>query len=688
MATLALSAAGAAIGNSFGAAAVGWAIGGAIGNFLFQPDLPDITGPRLSDLKVQNSAYGNMIPLVNGVSRISGNVIWMSKIREVVTKKKEGGKGGPSQTTKTYSYFASLAISLCEGPVVGVGKIWADSKLIYNLDISTATPEAIFKSNKKMTGMKFYTGNETQLPDPTMEAHLGVGNVPGYRGQAYIVLHDFEVTEFGGRIPNFTFEIITSFDMGFVEGSPEEPIRYTTPNAYGDAPQFGSSIDMRGDGTHYLYHTSREANGGIGDMGIEFTPLCRFVRTTYEFVLGKPVGSTEQVVEFPVFSGDSLSVPGDSYIGNWSPASAINYPIQVCRGEGNWMVGGLVRGLVGPFPSALYYLDFDTGGYRRFAADWLRDNKIGHTTGELYLPSLYAAKYEEHLYVQVSSESVHSRNPCYAVQYINMNTLEQGQLIAPIDQSKYPDFDVTPNIMADADGLHLALYMATDTEITHIRIISYVLGEYEPYADTGFVEILPTLGVAVLFWRESGYWMVKVNTHLFKMTDEGVVSVVADSLPDDISPVLGGDIGAGYLQYGLSPLTTYGSSVLLNHYVTNFVGTNFVLFSSLDQGFIPYAYGLVPDSDGGTTLPELVAYLCLKADLQPGDFDVGGLQDTPITGYVIASRARARELLEVLARTYQFDAIESSTSIKFVSRGSAAVATIESGNVLLKDGHG
>lgn len=48
------------------------------------------------------------------------------------------------------------------------------------------------------------------MPDPTIEAALGVGNVPAYRGQAYVVMDDFQLGNFGNRIPNFEFEVIKS----------------------------------------------------------------------------------------------------------------------------------------------------------------------------------------------------------------------------------------------------------------------------------------------------------------------------------------------------------------------------------------------------------------------------------------------------------------------------------------------
>ena len=52
----------------------------------------------------------------------------------------------------------------------------------------------------------FYPGTADQLPDPTMEGILGVGNVPGYRYTSYVVMADEDLGR-SGRTFNYTFEM-------------------------------------------------------------------------------------------------------------------------------------------------------------------------------------------------------------------------------------------------------------------------------------------------------------------------------------------------------------------------------------------------------------------------------------------------------------------------------------------------
>ncbi len=200
MASIVLSAAGSALGSGtvFGSAlggALGRQIGGLIDNAIFGRETVHREGARLEELAVQTSTYGKMIPLVYGTARVAGNIIWARPIKEIAetTESSAGGKagGGRSASQTTYSYYASLAIAICEGPINEVLRIWADSAL---LDLSQGA-------------YRIYKGDEEQLPDSFIEGFEGIGNTPAYRGLAYVVVEDFPLAAFGNRIPNFTFEV-------------------------------------------------------------------------------------------------------------------------------------------------------------------------------------------------------------------------------------------------------------------------------------------------------------------------------------------------------------------------------------------------------------------------------------------------------------------------------------------------
>lgn len=88
-----------------------------------------ITDPKIGSIRLQSATYGVTVPVVFGKTRVTGNVLWFGDFKATShTKKQEsGGFFGIGETeikTTTYTYSASLIMGLCEGPIVGVPRIW------------------------------------------------------------------------------------------------------------------------------------------------------------------------------------------------------------------------------------------------------------------------------------------------------------------------------------------------------------------------------------------------------------------------------------------------------------------------------------------------------------------------------------------------------------------------------------
>ncbi|WP_440468116.1 phage tail protein [Pseudomonas sp. YH-1] len=176
-----------------------------------EPDTPSPTIPT-----VQESAYGNPIPRFYGMIGTAGNIIWLKggKLDYTVKKKKSGGKGGGSSAaTVTYSYFATFALCLGEGPIAGIRRMWCGDKLIYNAGSDDL--ETIIASNKAAKNWKLYLGTDDQMPDPDIEADKGVGNTPAYRGLAYIKFKRFALKDYGNSLAGaqFKVEVMSTSDM-------------------------------------------------------------------------------------------------------------------------------------------------------------------------------------------------------------------------------------------------------------------------------------------------------------------------------------------------------------------------------------------------------------------------------------------------------------------------------------------
>ncbi|MFG5382617.1 glycoside hydrolase TIM-barrel-like domain-containing protein [Yoonia sp. R2-816] len=204
MATIALSAAGMAVGGSIGGsvlglsmATIGRAAGAAIGRRIDQQLLGSGSEPietgRVDRFRLTAAGEGADLQQIYGRMRVSGQVIWATQFRETSQTSGGGGKGSsPQPKTTKYSYSVSMAVALCEGTISRVGRIWADGVEVSRDDLN----------------MRLYRGTSDQLPDPKIAAVEGVENTPAYRGTAYVVFEALQLEQFGNRIPQFSFEVM------------------------------------------------------------------------------------------------------------------------------------------------------------------------------------------------------------------------------------------------------------------------------------------------------------------------------------------------------------------------------------------------------------------------------------------------------------------------------------------------
>src|SRR3954470_20036696 len=211
MATIVLQTVGSAIGGAIagplGAMAgrvLGGLAGAAIDNALMGgSDAKHVEGPRLKDIDGLTSSEGSPIPRVYGRARIGGQLIWATRFEEVANTKTErsgsqGGKGlgGPKNSTTTYSYFANIAVGLCEGQIAFVRRVWAAGR---EIDLTTLP-------------MRVHRGSASQGADPLVVAKEGAENAPAYRGLAYVVFERLPLADFGNRVPQFSFEVVRPVD--------------------------------------------------------------------------------------------------------------------------------------------------------------------------------------------------------------------------------------------------------------------------------------------------------------------------------------------------------------------------------------------------------------------------------------------------------------------------------------------
>ncbi|TQS72651.1 host specificity protein [Rhodobacteraceae bacterium] len=330
MATIILGAAGAAIGGGFGGtvvglsgAVVGRALGATLGRAIDQRLLgagsQKVETGRVERFRLSSAGEGTPVAKVWGTMRVGGQVIWSTRFRETTRTEKSGKGTGPSVETTRYTYSVSLALALCEGEILRVGRIWADGKLLDTTGLN----------------VRVYRGDEGQLPDPKIEAVEGAGQAPSYRGVAYVVFEDLPLGRFGNRVPQFSFEVYRAAQSG-LEGLAPDISRGVEGVALipgtGEYALSTTTVYYRGEEGGASVAVNQNAPGGLSDFETSLVALDQELPNC---------GATSLVVSW---FGDDLRA------GECSLHPRVNQT----QGEGKnmpWRVSGIDRGAAGKVAS-------------------------------------------------------------------------------------------------------------------------------------------------------------------------------------------------------------------------------------------------------------------------------------------------------------------------------------------------
>lgn len=146
------------------------------------------TPSRLNSIQVNQSSYGNCVPLLYGTGRASITLIDYVDFKATPQTQKSAGKGGGSSTTTGYSYSATLVMLLGEGILRGITQVYMDQ---------TQTTMAA-------ENLSFFAGVGLQPPWSYM-----VTNHPdhalSYDHMALVVAPNFDLGS-SAAIQNLTFE--------------------------------------------------------------------------------------------------------------------------------------------------------------------------------------------------------------------------------------------------------------------------------------------------------------------------------------------------------------------------------------------------------------------------------------------------------------------------------------------------
>lgn len=638
---------GAAIGYYFGGptgAQWGWAIGSMAGAALMPEE---IEGPRLDDLRPQGSEYGRPIPIIYGTAPIQGNVIWQSKLVEVASE--EGGKGGGPEVTN-YTYYANFAVLICEGEVE-LGRIWAgpEKRLIWD------------GTNLEGGGsITFYSGSTTQLPDPLMESYLGAGNVPAYRGWAYIVFENFPVANDGNRIPFLTIEV------GETSGTPENyglvwptKIITTATNVifitYGSYDRvtvrrlsdhgFVSSYTMGGTGTSerqdWFYDSDRN-RVILGDGSVRYLDLDDGTYGSFSLPIHTPSGATD-------------------------PS---NYARRGVYHNGLYIFLAYPSVFVQTGRATLTAVDPDT-----FDAVWTYTGDAADTDG--MTGPIYSLNSADSFLILHGREGKLRKVPLTA----NFTSTQWGDAATEI-----------------ASGTDHWVISQRDPNTGNIWSLHHNGSTISPTLSVFCTD--PTTGITVFsetFTLAGTYLLPNVYPFVFPPgTVRILMSVLSPyyrdytivynaSAPSTRTAYLGQYVWlVGYESYAGFYNSTDGHTWVFRSYIgwinrsTQGEDPQYVALGDNQNAAHPdtgYYIGERGLTQNGEALSSIVADLCQRAGVTSAQSDVSALTDT-VDGYVIASQTTVQGAIQALQPAYFFDAVETGGKIKFVKRGGAIAVTI------------
>jgi hypothetical protein len=614
MASLILGGAGAAIGSGIGgsflgmsATSLGWMIGSTLGNLLFA-EKQHVYGPRLKGDRFTGSALGQVRPIVYGTNRVQGKIIWQTPYHEHEHTEDSGGKGGGGTEYTTYTYTRSFAVLLCEGELQAVRRIWINGKLAYDWS-ENASAAADFESGLQAEGIKIYPGSTTQLPDPTIESFDGAGSVPAYRGSAYIVFNEYDVTDTGGACPVVEAEVVANATLGSTQGL--GTAAFGTENF--------TAIGYINEGIVYLAEeTPYYVNPSYGSLYVRIYGV--------DISTGNKVFSLElpNQIQVPTLPGVSRGpCCDDAYY--WYTMGAQYLP-EGGQVDEIAVVASAIKTLNGTFlANGWQYLRNTDGTYTQVAqyGGW-RDQ------GTLEKFMFKRGIYQSYLY----GTSV-SANPD------QKRWVQRWDMPSPTASKRYDFADGTYNLCCYPDDAG-DVYVSNGGNNTLYRL-DYNLNLIESKAlPVGVTPVLIAIADGLLWIAEGlgGTTNISGTVTAYDYQDYTVVGTQSIFAADSTS--------RGFRSFSMR---ASGNSVVLT--VDDFVFTVQVGRAARNSAL----------------LSDIVADLHQRSGQTTDDYEVGALTDE-VRGYLITEQVSARSCIEQLQIGYLFDAKDSEGKIKYVKRGS------------------
>jgi hypothetical protein len=263
---------------------------------------------RYAGLQVQISSLGVNIPIGWGTFRCKCNLVDYLDFRSV-PHKAAGGKGGGAPTG--YSYYASLVMAICEGPIDAITLVYAGST-IYKNGAKSALAQINLSLSTGAIGQPVWSYLTSHHPDHAI----------GYSGLATVYASNYPLG--GGAVsPNHSFEVVRLLGFGVPGTEDADPSLVVTDfftNTRTGVPSWGPGL--LGDLTQYQDYCLA--------AGLLVSPVIDGQRGASDFLteLLRATNSTcvwsEGVLKFIPYGDTALTGAGKTYTPNVTPAYSLD----------------------------------------------------------------------------------------------------------------------------------------------------------------------------------------------------------------------------------------------------------------------------------------------------------------------------------------------------------------------------
>jgi hypothetical protein len=262
------------------------------------------TPVRLNGIGINQSVYGNAVPLLYGTSRLTITLIDYVDFTSTA-QTQSGGKGGGSGTTTGFTYTASFIAALCEGPIASISTVYLDQ----SQTTLAAQNLTLFSGGAAQPIWSYMVNNH---PDHALP----------YDHIAYVAAPNFKLGSSAG-LPNLTFETtgLLPFGGGIIDAEPSAIITdYCTDPNHGVG--FPFLAPLTGTNSYQQYCVA---------MGFFISPAETTQRQAQDFIKeilqvtnSQAVWTAATGLRIIPYQDQPVSAKGASYTPNLTPIYSFN----------------------------------------------------------------------------------------------------------------------------------------------------------------------------------------------------------------------------------------------------------------------------------------------------------------------------------------------------------------------------